>query len=139
GRLKQAVVENKIDEMKDYMERVAALVHEYVPPDPQKIQAAQSAGNVSVQPSGGTVAMTVKDYVKPGDSLAIGFDMAAKKLASYHVSSYVEKPKEDTVTLAVTFAALQDGTSYPQQVVLDAAAKHIQVKVTNSGYKKSGS
>ena len=32
-----------------------------------------------------------------------------------------------------------DGTSYPQQVTLDVKAKHVLVKVANSGYKKSGS
>src|SRR5215471_9272836 len=133
GRLKKKVVENKVDEMKDYMERVAALVHQYVPPDPQKIQAAQAAGNVSTQPAGGTLNLSVKDYVKPGDLLAIGFDTAAKQLSSYNVKSYVEKPKEDDVTLAVTFARLDDGTSYPQQTVLDVPGKKIQVKVTNAG------
>src|SRR4030095_6069061 len=29
GRAKEAIVENKVEELKDYMERVAALVHEY--------------------------------------------------------------------------------------------------------------
>jgi hypothetical protein len=139
GRVKEAIVENKVEGMKEYMERVVALVHEYVPPDPQKIQAAQSAGNVSTEPSpGGPIVLTVKSYVKPGDSLAIGFDTAARKLSSYQVSSYVEKPKDDEVTLAVTFAVLEDGTSYPQRVVLDAKAKNIIVTVTNSGYRKSG-
>jgi hypothetical protein len=122
-----------VDDLKDYMAQVAALVQQYVPPDPQKIQAAQSAG--TLQPSAG--GLTVKDYAKPGDSVMIGFDPAAKKLSSYRVTSYVEKPKDDEVTLAVTFAALPDGTSYPQQVVLDATAKKIQVKVTNSGHTKS--
>jgi len=139
GRLKEKIVENKVDEMKEYMERVAALVHEYVPPDPQKIQAAQSAGNVSTQPSGAALSLTVKNYVKPGDQLAIGFDMTAKQLSTYNVQSFVEKPKEDDVKLAVTFATLEDGTSYPQQTLLDVTAKKIQVKVTNSGYKKTGS
>jgi hypothetical protein len=134
GRAKEKIVENKVEDLKDYMEQVAALVHQYVPPDPQKIQAAQSAGNV--QPAAGGAGLTVKDYAKPGDSLAIGFDPAAKKLSSYKVNSYVEKPKDDAVTLAVTFAALPDGTSYPQQVVLDASAKKIQVKLTNSGHTK---
>jgi hypothetical protein len=138
GRLKEKIVENKVDDMKEYMERVAALVHEYVPPDPQKIQAAQSAGNVSAQPSGGTLNLSVKNYVKPGDLLAIGFDTAAKQLSSYNVQSFVEKPKEDDVKLTVTFAKLEDGTSYPQQILLDVTAKNIQVKVTNSGYKKAG-
>ena len=137
--MKQKVVENQVDELKDYMERVVALVHEYVPPDSQKIQAAQSAGNVSAEPSGAALTLSVKNYVKPGDLLAIGFDMTAKQLASYNVQSFVEKPKEDDVTLAVTFAKLEDGTSYPQQTLLDVTAKKIQVKVTNSGYKKTGS
>jgi hypothetical protein len=139
GRLKENIVENKIDEMKDYMERVAALVHEYVPPAADKIQTAQAAGNVSVQPAGGAVTFAIKNYLKDGDALTIGLDPAAKKLTSYNVSSYVEKPKDDAVTLAVTFAALQDGTSYPQQVVLNAEAKQIQVKITNGGHKKAGS
>jgi hypothetical protein len=53
------------------------------------------------------------------------------------VDSYVEKPKEDTVKLDVTFGGLTDGTSYPQETVLDAAAKSIKVRITNSGYKKT--
>jgi hypothetical protein len=60
-------------------------------------------------------------------------------MRSLQVGSYVEKPKDDDVTLNVTFANLADGTSYPQKSVLDVAAKKIQVTVTNSGYKKAGS
>ena len=137
GRVKKNIVENKVEDMKEYLGKVAALVQAYVPPDAQKIQAAAAAGNVS-KPTG-EQPLTVKNYLKEGDQLSIGFDLAAKKLTSYHVDSYVEKPKDDQVTLAVTFARLEDGTSYPQQVVLDAKAKNLQVKVTNSGYKKSGS
>jgi hypothetical protein len=137
GRAKEAIVENKVEELKDYMERVAALVHEYVPPDPQKLQAAQAAGHLTLQPSSGGVAMLeAKDYVKHGDSLSIGFD-SALKLSSFNATSYVEKPKEDDVTLAVTFGKLADGTAFPQQVLLDVKAKQIQVKVTNAGHKKA--
>ena len=139
GRVKEKVVENKVDDMKDYMERVVALVHQYVPPDPQKIQDAQTAGNLSAQPAGAVMNLSIKNYLKPGDLVAIGFDTQGKQLSSYNVQSFVEKPKEDDVKLAVTFGRLEDGTSYPQQIVLDATAKKIQVKVTNSGYKKAGS
>ena len=54
GRVGKAVVKNKVEDMKEYIEKAVALVHQYVPPDPQKIQAAQGAGNVDVQPSGAT-------------------------------------------------------------------------------------
>jgi hypothetical protein len=138
GRVKKAVVENKIEDLKEYLEKVAALVKDYVPPDSKNIQAAEAAGNVSVRPGAqGVVTLTIKNYLKMGDSLALGFDTAAKKMNSYNVNSYVENPKDDVVTLAVTFGRLDDGTSYPQQVVLDAKAKNVQVKITNAGYKKT--
>jgi len=133
GRVKENIVENKVEELQEYMGKAAALVQDYVPPDPQKIQAAQTAGNLSLEAG----KLAIKNYLKSGDALTIGFDAAAKKLTSYAVNSYVEKPKEDDVTLAVTFASLQDGTSYPQQVLLDVKAKNVQVKVVNSGYKKA--
>ncbi len=138
GRAKQAVVAKKVGDIKDYMEDVAALVHQYVPPDAQKIQAVQGAGKLAVQPGAGVTVLNLKDYLKPGDLLAIGFDPAANAMRSYNVTSYVEKPQDDAVALAVTFATLPDGTSYPQQTLLDVKAKNIQVKVTNSGYKKAG-
>jgi hypothetical protein len=138
GVVKKAVVENKVEDMKEYMEKAAALVQEYVPPDPQKIQAAAAAGKISTQPASGQgiSTLTIKDYAKMGDKLILGFDPVAKKLRSYQVQSYVEKPKDDAVNLTVTFASLPDGTNYPQQTVLDVAAKKINVKTVNSGYAK---
>ena len=121
------------------MQQVAALVHQYVPPDPQKLQAAQAAGNVALQPAAeGLANLTIKNYVKDGDSLALDFDSAAKKIRSYAVNSYLDNSKDNPVKMDVTFASLPDGTNYAQQTVLDAPAKKIQVKVTNSGYKKAG-
>lgn len=139
GRLKEHVVEKKVGEIKDYMGKVAALVGEYVPPEKERIQAAQSAGHVSTKPdpSAGTALVAVKDYLKPGDSLAIGLNLAGKALSSYDVASYVEDPKDDQVTLSVTFDKLPDGVSYPKQTVLDVKAKQIKVVTTNSGYAKN--
>jgi hypothetical protein len=137
GRLKETVVENKVEELKDYMEKAAALVHQYVPPDPQKIQAAQKAGNVAVQPDAGATTLTVKSYIKAGDSLSLGFDPGAKAMRSYNVKSYVEKPNDDDLTLSVKFNSLPDGTTYPETVVLNVTAKNVVVNVTNSGYTKA--
>jgi len=137
--IKGAIVEHKVDEMKAYGEKAVALVKEYVPPDQQRIQAVLAAGGVSIQPgAAGLATITLKNYVKPDDAVTIGFDTTAKKIRSYNVQTYVEKPNDDVVTLAVTFSALGDGTSYPSQSVLDMTSKHIQVTVTNTGYRKSG-
>jgi hypothetical protein len=80
----------------------------------------------------------VKSYIKAGDSLSLGFDPAAKAMRSYTVQSYVEKPKDDDLTLSVKFNSLPDGTTYPETVVLNVTAKNVVVNVTNSGYKKAG-
>ena len=135
GAVKKAIVSNKIDDMKEYMEKVKALVQDYVPPDPAKIQAVQQAGNMAME---GTT-LTLKDYVKPGDSMAIGLDPKGTAIQTFNLKSYVEKPKDDDVTMSVTYATLPDGTSYPQRTVLDVAAKKIGVTITNSDYRKLGS
>src|SRR5262245_30049601 len=106
GLIKEAIVEHKVDEMKDYLEKAAALVHEYVPPDPARIKTAESGGNLSIQPGPSATTLSIKNYLKQGDSLSIGFDPAAKALRTYTATSYVEKPKDDDLTLAVTFAQL---------------------------------
>jgi hypothetical protein len=43
---------------------------------------------------------------------------------------------KDTITLAVRFATLPDGTNYAAQTVLNAPSKEIQVTTTNANYSK---
>jgi hypothetical protein len=66
GRMKQRIVAKKKEEMKDYMGDVKALLSQYVPPDPQKMQQAYQAGKVSLNPAGGVVNLIFKDYAQPG-------------------------------------------------------------------------
>ncbi len=134
GRLKQQVIENKKDEMKDYMERAAALIHKYVPPDAAQIQAAKDAGRVAVNPQPGKVSIVVSQYLQPGDSLAIDLDPAANRLLGLNVKTYLDKPDEP-VTLAVRMGALPDGAVYSEQTTLDVKAKNITVVINNSGYR----
>jgi hypothetical protein len=48
----------------------------------------------------------------------------------------MDDPK-NVVTVTVTFARSPNGTNYPQQILLDASAKNLQV-TTNSGYQPIG-
>ena len=43
GRLKERVVENKKDEMQEYMQKAVALVHKYVPPAPELSRRRRTA------------------------------------------------------------------------------------------------
>jgi hypothetical protein len=135
GRLKERIVENKKDEMQEYMERAAALIQRYVPPSPELIQKAKDGGHVKLQPPNqGRIRVEFSEFVQPGDLLAIDVDAAASQLAAVNVKTYLDKP-EEAVTLDVRYATLTDGTSYISQTTLNAAAKNIIVVVQNSGHK----
>ena len=135
GRLKERVVENKKDEMKDYMEKAAALIHQYVPPNPAQIQQAKDGGKLTVKPGeAGRTRLEFAGYQQPGDLFSIDIDGAAAQLAGITLATYLEK-KEDVVGLNVAFAKLTDGTSYVAKTTLDVKAKNIRVVVENSGHK----
>ncbi len=135
GRLKEAAVENKKDDMKDYMESAAALIHKYVPPGPEQIQAAKDAGRIAANPQqGGIVRLVISQYLQPGDSVTIDLNQAANLVAGLGVNTYLDKP-EDVVTLAVKMNVLPDGAIYAAETTFDAKAKNIRVVIQNSGHK----
>jgi hypothetical protein len=139
GRMKQRVIAKKKEEMKDYMGQVKTLLALYVPPDPQRMQAAFQGGKVSLQPDpdAGVTKLVFKDYALPGDQMTISFSTAAKKISTLNVNTYMDDPK-DVVTLAVQFASLPDGANYAQRTVLDATAKSLKVTTTNANYQPLG-
>jgi|HubBroStandDraft_5_1064220.scaffolds.fasta_scaffold50122_2 hypothetical protein len=137
GRLKQRVIEKKKAEMADYMGDVKGVLSMYVPPDPDKMQQAFQAGKVSLNPAGSVLNIVFTNYAQPGDSMTLVFDPAIKKIISLSVNTYMGQAK-DAVTLQVQMAGLPDGTSYPQQTILNATAKNLVVTTTNSNYQKLG-
>ncbi len=135
GRMKERIIEKKKEEMKDYMQDVKAVLAMYVPPDPQKMQAAYQAGKVSMNPVPGAVNLVFTDYALPGDKMTLSFNSSTKKITSLQVSTYMGEAK-DAVTLQVQMGSLPDGTNYVQKSVLDATAKQLVVTTTNSNYQK---
>ena len=137
GRMKQRMIEKKKAEMQQYMGEVKDLLGMYVPPNPQKIEQAKQAGNVSLNPAGSVVNLVFRNYAQPGDQMTLTFDPATKKVVGLSVNTYMGQEK-DAVTLQVQMASLPDGTNYVQQSVLNATAKKLVVTTTNSNYQKLG-
>ncbi len=135
--LKGKIVENKKEEMGDYVEKAVEKIKAYLPPNPEKIQQIYGAGKVSVQilEPGKKFKLSFPDYVQQGDNLAISLDKANQKLMSLDVATYIDKP-EDKVVFNVTYKDLPDGTQYPVTTSLDASAQNLKIVIENSGYKK---
>ena len=132
AQAKAKVVEKKTGELKEDMEAAAALVHQYLPPSPDKIQAAQAAGKIT---GAGTTALRIADYLKAGDSLVLTLDPAAKAMTQISVDTWKDDPS-DKVTLNVQMQSLPDGTDYAGSTVLAVPSSHIEVHITNSNYQK---
>ncbi len=136
GGVKGKIAAKKKEEISAAMKQAVALVQSYVPPDPQRIQAAKAAGNLAMSSTGpDSMRLDLRNYVKSGDTLSLGLDTARNALQTVSVKSYLESEK-DAVTLDVTFARLRDGLSYPGNVVLNVPGQKIQVVVQNSGYQR---
>ena len=134
--LRGRIAEKKKEEFTEYLQQVKGLIGLYVPPDAARMKAAHAAGNVSFsRPAAGEAGLVFKSYSLPGDSMTLDFAMATRKMAALSVASYLGDPSSP-VTLNVQFAELPDGTSYPAQEVVNAAAKGIVVTVNNSNYQK---
>jgi hypothetical protein len=133
------VVENKKEEMADYMKSAVALIKTYVPPSPAKLQAAKDAGKVTIAvlEAGKRDRLDFKDYEKPGDTLGIEVDLTKNVPTGVNVATYLDTAT-DAVTLTVRMSQLPDGAVYTSDIALNAKAKEIQVNVQNSGYKKTG-
>jgi hypothetical protein len=135
GRRKEKIVAKKTGEMKAELEAAGALVQSYLPPAPEKIQAAMAAGKVTMAPGAGTAAIRIADYAKAGDSLTLTMDSESKSIRQIAVDTYLDKP-DDKVTLAVNFQSLPDGTNYAGETVLAIPGDNIEVRIENSNYQK---
>ena len=135
--LRGRIAEKKKEEFTDYLQQVKGLIGLYVPPDAARMKAARDAGNVSfARPAAGEAGLAFKNYSLPGDSMTLDFQMASRKMTGLQVNSYLGD-SSSAVTLNVQFAQLPDGTNYPAQEVINAAAKGIQITVNNSNYQKT--
>lgn len=134
--IKGKVIAKKTGEMKAELEAAVALVHQYVPPDPGKMQVVMNAGTASLAQAGpGVAALKFAGYEKEGDALTLTFDSVVKSMRQLDVATYMDTP-QSPVTLQVGMQSLPDGTSYPGSVVLGLPARQIEVRITNSNYQK---
>lgn len=134
--LKGKMVANKVEEMKEYMDRVGSLVRRYVPLDPQAMKAAHDSGKVMMGVGdSSSVTLEFRDYAKPGDKVTIVLNEKTKQIRSFAVNTYLDS-QEDAVRLNASFTVLEGGVSCVEQTVLQAAAKEIEIKTTNFGHHK---
>ena len=139
--LRGRIAKKKTKQMEEYVHAALALVKEYIPPDPARLQAIkeQGAQRIEVLDNASTLRAEYPAYLKEGDELSVDVDPKAERILGISVSSYLEDDPGDAVSLDVTFGAFQDGTSYPAKIELDGQSKEVEILIENHGYHKTGS
>ena len=134
--LRGKIVANKTEEMKEELQATVALIQEYVPPAPDRIQVVMNAGTASLAQAGPQrVAFIFPGYVKAGDALTVTFDKAITALQQIDVKTWLDKP-EEPATLRVAMQALPNGVSFPGSIVLKIVDRNLEVRVTKSNYQQ---
>jgi hypothetical protein len=136
--LRGKAVEKKKGEISDAVKEAMALIKQYVPPDPARIQAAKVGGRVMVSTPdpAGQIHVVIKDYLKAGDSITMDVNAASDRIAGVTVATFTEK--KDPVGLKLTYGALEDGTLYPAKTQLDIPSQNLMLGTENASYKKIG-
>jgi hypothetical protein len=134
--LKGKVVEKKVGEIKDYLDRAGALIRNYAPPDPGRMTSAFQNGRAALSRNAGdgTTIIEFRDYYKTGDLLVLKFSQG--KVRSVDVRSYLDD-LSDAVTMNARFREVAAGPNVLEESVLDGAAKQIQIRTTNSDNRKT--
>lgn len=131
------IVENKKEDMSDYVKKSIAKVHEYLPPNPEKLKAINAAGKVNIQVVQANVKYTMSfpDYLKAGDKMAITLDMQKALFGGIVVNTFLDKP-DDKINFTLNYGVLTDGTEYPAETILDLPKEGLKIVIKNDGYKK---
>lgn len=135
--LKGKIIENKKEEMADYVAKAVEKIKGYLPPNPEKIQQIYASGKVSIQilEPGKKFKLSFPGYLQNGDDLSVSLDKSNQKLISLDVNTYIDNV-EDKVVFNVTYKDLPDGTQYPVSTSLFANAQNLKIVIENSGYRK---
>jgi len=138
GPLRRRIAQRKQEEMTEYMQSAVKLVKSYMPLSPAKIQLVKDLGGVSVEvlDPGKRARLNLRGYEKSGDKLSVEVDLSNNHPLSAEIATYMDEPSE-IVTLNARMGRLNDGTTYPSEITLNAPEKNLTVTVENSGYKKS--
>jgi hypothetical protein len=138
GGIRGKIIENKKEEMSDYVKKAIAKIQTYLPPVPEKIQKIYEAGKTTVQILEPNTAfkLSFPDYNEPGDLLSVSVNKPKQKITKADVSTSVDDPKAKAV-FTITYSDLPDGTQYAEKTILDAPEKDLKIVIENSGFKNA--
>lgn len=130
SRLIAKKIEEKQEEMKEYIERLTALTSRYLAPEPAKFQVAMAAAEVTV--GGSQLRIRLRDYVKDGDTMTMSFDSMTNRPTKTEINTTLD---DAPVSIVLAFDQIHEGPKYPGKTVVRADAKQLEVRIFTYDYR----
>jgi hypothetical protein len=117
-----------------YAEQLCELANQYTSLNSERLNEADSRGELVLLRKDDLINITIKDYLKPGDSLVMTVNQHTHRLVTVQAKSYLNDPQE-AVTIQAEFAELPDGINHLATAEIGSASRHLRVKLTNWSYQ----
>ena len=117
-----------------YAQQLRKLANLYTSLNSERLSQANSRGDIVLLRTGDSIKLAIKDYTKPGDSVAMTINPRTHHLLRVTAKSYLTDP-QDAVTIEAEFDELPDGTDHVATVEIESASNHLTVKLTNWSYQ----
>jgi len=117
-----------------YTQQLCELANQYTSLNSERLNEANSRGEIVLLREGDLIKITIKDYSKPGDSLVMTINQHTDRLVTVQAKSYLTDPQE-SVTIQAEFAELPDGVNHLATAEIGSASRHLRVKLTNWSYQ----
>jgi hypothetical protein len=131
--VKKQIVENKIEDAKEYAAALADLCKDYLAPSPDLLTAFFSKAKPAQMPDG-TVQLVGQDVLTKGDKLVYEINADTQALKRVMFTAPLEG---DPVDGTVEFGSVPNGgPNYAARVTVNAPAKKLTAKIENFEYVK---
>jgi len=131
ARLVAKKIAEKEEEMKEYAGRLMSLASRYLASDPAKLQAALANAEVTTGGNSNQMRITLRDFVKSGDSMVMMFDPVTHKPTKTRVFTSLDN---DSVSITLAFDQIGEGPNYPGKTVVSAEAKQLEIRLYTYDY-----
>jgi hypothetical protein len=117
-----------------YAQQLCELANQYTSLNSERLARANSRGEIVLLREDDLIKLAIKNYSKPGDSVAMTINQRTHRLLTVQAKSYLTDP-QDAVTIEAEFAELPDGTNHVATAEIDSVSRHLTVKLTNWSYQ----
>jgi hypothetical protein len=117
-----------------YAQQLRELASRYTSLNSERLTQANGRGDILLLRAHDVIKLSVKNYSKLGDALAMTINQRTHCLLAVEAKSYLTDPA-DAVTIQAEFAELPDGADHVATAEIHSVSRHLTVKLTNGSYQ----